>query len=309
MAAAAAAAACAQGTSAAPSPAPAAGPTPDSLVVAVATPNETGDTLRPATGAPRLVVRRIPPSSARDALDAGVDILITRDPETIAYAATRSDLRSVPLPWDRTYLLLQPHPLVDSTTPPADSATHAARAALAADAVRVEARAAANALRWAAHLAACTGPRAIDLLSPAAPPAPRIVYAADDAVAGALAARLVALAGRGDHALRALAPGLDGLPLRAAALSPAALVSALRVGDDAAYVVALPSPADPSSCAAAAALIHGAPWLAADSAALSAQAAPLIDTRAHAIVRRGLPGIVVDSSGEVRAPAAERGAP
>src|SRR3989442_8564958 len=51
----------------------------------------------------------------RDLLDAGIDLLVTDDAGALAYAATRADFASVPLPWDRTYVLLAaaPFPVTD----------------------------------------------------------------------------------------------------------------------------------------------------------------------------------------------------
>ena len=42
----------------------------------------------------------------RDLLDAGADLLLTRDPATLDYAATLPHFQSVPLAWQRTHVLL-----------------------------------------------------------------------------------------------------------------------------------------------------------------------------------------------------------
>ena len=69
-------------------------------------------TAAPVGGARRPVLRWRPAGGdQRDLLDAGVDLLVTDDPGAVAYAATRADFSSVPLPWDRTYVLLAPVPV------------------------------------------------------------------------------------------------------------------------------------------------------------------------------------------------------
>ena len=201
-----------------------------------------------------------PPRDLRDAMDAGADIVVTDDPGTLAYAAQRPGYTSRPLPWRRTYALV--------LTAPTDSAAVVSpgfREALARDAVRVDARAAAG----ASALPACS----------AAPPAAsspartgaRIAYPAADATARDLAARLAALRVAG---VRAILP-LDG----------DAFLAALRAGGEAAYVLALPRTLAPCEDLP---LPGGAAVL------------PLVDTRAHALVRQGAPPMTVDWDGTLR---------
>ena len=68
----------------------------------------TDVTLAPAFGdqLPAVKVRPLRGGDARDALDAGADMLVTDDPAVLAYAATRPDLDATPLPWERTYVLV-----------------------------------------------------------------------------------------------------------------------------------------------------------------------------------------------------------
>jgi len=201
-----------------------------------------------------------PPRDLRDAMDAGADIVVTDDPGTLAYAAQRPGYASLPLPWSRTYALV--------LTAPAESAAVVApgfREALARDAVRVDARAVAG----ASTLPACS----------AAPPASsspartgaRIAYPAADATARDLAARLAAL---GTAGARAILP-----------LEDDAFLAALRAGREAAYVLALPRTLAPCEDLP---LPGGAAVL------------PLVDTRAHALVRRGAPPMTVDWDGTLR---------
>jgi hypothetical protein len=101
-----------------------------------------------------------------------------------------------------------------------------------------------------------------------------VVYDREDAVARALAERLVALS---DQPMTAV----GGLPGRSVAES-------LRGGSGRAYVVALPRPAlvpcrEVAGWPAGSALI------------------PLIDTRMSVIVRRGVPRLTVDFDGGLRA--------
>lgn len=128
----------------------------------------------------------------RDRLDAGVDLLLTRDRDVVSYAATGGRYRAVALPWSETYLFAGPPPV-----PPA--ALDSLRAELAHDAVQADARPAAE---------ACG-----DSMSGAAPRVPgRIVYPVDDTTANDLAARLVAL-GISGRAFGGVALRADAVPL------------------------------------------------------------------------------------------------
>ncbi len=202
----------------------------------------------------------------RDLLDHGTDLLLTRDPATLDYAATLSHYQSVPLAWHRTRVLLTPG---RARTPPALS--DEARQALAADAVRGEARGAEGPFWWQMQPecgVAGTPPREQATVTP------RIVYDAADPVARDLAERLVGLAAY--H--------------RATGLSGEALARARRLGTDAGYVMSLESrPVDP--CRELQVLIDSAPWL--DPGTI----VPLVDTRLQAIVRRGRSGVTVEWDG------------
>jgi hypothetical protein len=207
----------------------------------------------------------------RDLLDSGVDLLVTRDLGLVEYAAGHRDLRIFPLPWSRTYVLVQPstaHSLRVAVN--ADSL----RGSLARDAVKADARAASG----GETTASCRSEAPI----PAARPVPRIVYLAGDSVARGLAERVVALDSQ-DPDLRAV-----GLP-------DSRLDEALRTGSDRGYIVAL-------SLAAENICSSGIPIPA------GASIHPLIETRAHAIVRRGSPELTVDWDGIPRlAQPADRG--
>lgn len=210
--------------------------------------------------------RRRPPSlvdfrvelegDPRDAFDRGADLVVTRDPELIDYAARRAEFTTIPLPWNRTYVLLWPAD--------ADSTPRRLR-----DAVRAEARPAEPPFWWD-QLAGCAERAAS---SPRAGSS-RVVYVQGDDVARGLAERIVALASA-------------GAGLRTAALQPAEFATSLKSGLDRAYVMALPRQTL-VPCRDSAGWPRGA------------TIQPLIDTRAHAIVRRGAGPLTVDWDGTVR---------
>jgi hypothetical protein len=225
-----------------------------------------GGTLRRADSLPGLVDFRVTRGvDPRDAFDAGADLMVTRDPELLDYAARRPELVTSPLPWSRSYVLLQP-----AAAGPLDKVIgDAERRSLARDAVSADARAAQPPFWWDEVTGCRTGA--------AAGPTPvssRVVYLRGDVVARGLAERLVALAG----------PGTE---LKAAALESADFTAVLRTGSEHAYVVALPRHTL-APCRESAALPNGA------------RIQPLIDTRAYAVVRRGAPSITVEWQGTVR---------
>jgi hypothetical protein len=215
--------------------------------------------------APTAIHFRVEPNSdLRDALDRGADLVVTRDPALVDYVAERAEFATFPLPWSRTYVMIQPAgvQLLDMVR------VETQRRSLARDAVSADARAAEPPL-WLNKLASCpasvaSGPTATSS---------RIVYLRGDEVSRGLAERMVALAG-------------SGTGLRAAALEPSEFARLLRTGSERAYVVALSSHAL-ASC-------MSADWPD------GARTQPLIETRAYAIVRRGAPSLTVDWDGTVR---------
>ena len=243
-----------------------------------------------ASAAPSLSIRPLPTGDARDAIDRGIDVLVTADPLAIDYAAPRSSLTAIPLPWSRTYVLAVPpvasadsallRPLVG------DSAT-AVRGSFARDAVRVEARAAEPPYWWS-ESTGCqpTAPASAPARSDAQQPM-RIAYDARDPVARRLAERLVALGG---HAV-------------AVPLASGALARALRDGTEPAYVLGL-ARSSLDACNDVARLDASAPWLRASAGdvggSLAAHLVPLIDTRERAIVNRDHVSAMIDWDGTLR---------
>ncbi|MGH7626855.1 MAG: hypothetical protein ACREOJ_16260 [Gemmatimonadaceae bacterium] len=200
--------------------------------------------------APALIVRAIAPPLARDALDAGATVLVTGDPDAVAYARSRSDLESVALPWDRSWVLVVPSASTPHPTPGANSAADSLRSALAAGAVREDARASDGDHWWnGAPLSCVSGLTSLaDSGVASASTADRIAYREGDTVARELAERLVALAAVHSPALAALAPSLVGRGrLRAAGLARDAFAQAMATGRDAGYILPLPMRA-PAAC-------------------------------------------------------------
>jgi hypothetical protein len=231
----------------------------------------------------------VAPGDPRDPLDHGVDLLLTRDPVALEYAATLPQFQSVPLAWQRVHVLLTP-----GRARSVPSLSEDARQALANDAVRGEARGARGPFWWE-MLTDCQ----IALSPPRnqSSPAPRIVYDAGDAAARDLAERLVGLArASGPDATTFLDVLLPDRPRRryerATGLTGEALALARRLGNDAGYIVALDSrPVD--ACRDLQTLMDGARWLDPQTIV------PLVETRMHAIVRRGRSGVAAEWDGGV----------
>jgi hypothetical protein len=223
----------------------------------------------------------------RDLLDQGVDLLLTRDPATLEYAATLPQFRSVPLAWQRTRVLLAP-----GRSRSAASLSEDARQVLADDAVRGEARGARGPFWWQ-MMTDCE----VTLSPPRghSTPIPRIVYDASDGAARDLAERFVGLVRASGPAatafLDALLPDRPGRTYqRAAGLTGEALSRAQRGGADAGYVTSVDSrPIDP--CQDLQALMDRAPWLDPETIV------PLVETRLQAIVRRGRSGVTAEWDG------------
>jgi hypothetical protein len=207
-----------------------------------------------------------PGTDPRDALDAGADLIVTRDPEMTEYISGRSEFKSIPLPWSRTYVLVQPSgpKSVDLSL---DDSVHQS---LARDVVRSDARPAQGPFWWVSD----TSCRTRRLSGSARSSSTRIVYPAGDGVARDLAERIVAL----------LAPVTK---LSSGALSSADFAAALDAGSERAFVLSLP-------------LQPLAPCIAVAGLASDLQIQPLVDTRATAIVRRGSPPLTVDWDGTIR---------
>jgi hypothetical protein len=229
---------------------------------------------RSSSGGPTVLDFLTLHGDVRDALDSGIDLLVTRDLDLTQYAARRRDLQTFALPWSETYVLVQPSN-VDTLQGFAEA--DSVRQSLA-EAVRAEARPASSELPRPRCRGAAATPSS-------GPPAARVVHRGSDAAARGLAERIVALNGADPQ-------------LRVEALSDSAFAASLRAGAARAYIVSLSLHPD-DSCAGGLALPPGA------------SIRPLIDTRARAIVRHGSPPLTVDWDGTLRlaAPARPPGPP
>jgi Bacterial extracellular solute-binding proteins, family 5 Middle len=216
-------------------------------------------------------IATISPTGVRDALDGGADLLITRDPTALEYAVRLSGYVDLPLEWNRTYVLLSPgHDHPDA----GELRLESLRDAVHGDARPAEWHEAGR--FWLADLKRC------DVRSRDASGAPgmrhRIVYDQSDRSAADLAARLVGL-------------GVLGRGTVAAGVPPAAFPAALRAGGDAWYVIDAPRRVY-DACRAAA--LELPPWIAGGTIE------PLLDVRAHAAVRRGMPRLALEWDGTLR---------
>jgi len=246
----------------------------------------------PRSGTGRsLVFRHATGGDLRDALHLGADLLVAEDRDVRDYAATLAGFTVEALPWDRVYVIA-----VTTTPVTLAPALTDLRMGLARDAVRVESRAAASDAYWWAPGESCSSS---ETRAPARRPpdrAQRIVFRRDDAVARALAERLVAVAavGASEHggdtgAVRALVG--SGL-IVAHGVPDAEFDETLRSGGDAAYVFSLPHRVH-DRCAATLALHGAVPWLDRSSA----QLVPLVETRAYVAIRNGAGRVRVDWDG------------
>lgn len=220
-----------------------------------------GQFVRPSADAPKVLDFLTVHGDLRDAIDSGADLLVTRDADLAEYASRKGDLRTFPLPWSRTYLLVQPFG-ADSLQ--GFEAADSLRASLARDAVKADARPAQSAPSSCNTVAT---PQRSDQLS-------RVVYPANDVVARGLAERIVAL-------------NANDPELRVEALADSAFAASFRAGRERAYILAVPRSTE-GFCSI------GLPF------PTQAVVRPLIETRARAIVRKGSPALTVDWDGTLR---------
>jgi hypothetical protein len=252
-------------------------------------PRPAGPGGTPPDGQDTVVVRRVSDRGTRDALDQGADILVTRDRSVVAYAAGHPALVSVPLPWDRVYVLV----MHDQPGGRPDSAADPLRAALASDAVQADARAFGSETVLPDTVCAVDAahPASVAVVPLAAagrmPDAARILYDQKDSVARFLAERIAVLASTRSSLLARVAPGLVrmGAEMYAAGLPASEFPRAAMINRGAASIVAIPS-LTPTACSDANALLANAPGLPIQSGDRQTATVPLIETRAWAIVRR-----------------------
>jgi hypothetical protein len=251
--------------------------------------------------APQVTVRITRDADTRDQIDAGMHLLLTDDPRVVRYAATRADYVSLPLAWERVYVVAVPRR--DTSEAPA-AASDALRSSLAQDAVRAEARAATPPYWWD-EVSRCEIPTARSMEIVVSPDL-HISYDRSDPVARQLAERLAALASSPDASHTTAVPPPVSVPrdqlargarATVAGLTPRELEIRFRLGGDLAIVIALPS-RSLAPCIDTAALMSGAPWIAASGSIVAL--APLIETRARALVRRDGLSLIADDRGVLR---------
>ncbi|MEO8226410.1 MAG: hypothetical protein ABI637_03215 [Gemmatimonadota bacterium] len=218
-----------------------------------------------------------PAADGRDLLDAGADLVISRSPSVIAYAEHRAEVVTIPLAWDRTYALLTRA----GGAADGDSLPLAARDAMARDLVGPNARGARGPFWWDDGRGCTTS------ATPRSAVGRRVVYPRGDAVAQALAERVVALAAAPNPP--AWAASLRGAaPLTTLAVDGPGLAHTLGNGIAAAVILRLPAMAPASNC------LDELAWRRDDLLT------PLVDTRALAIIRRGAVRISSDADGSIR---------
>jgi hypothetical protein len=218
----------------------------------------------------------------RDLVDAGADLMVTRDPSVSAYASATGAARVLPLGWDVVYVLVIPAADGDTSRLETVELPDDLTAAAAAADARVPRRP-----YWWEDAGTCPldGPPAN--AAHLQPPVPRILYRADDLTARGLAERVVALLTSGR--LTGMLPSLgNGTQIAAGGLDRPAYDVVLREGGVAAYVVALDRTVL-DTCLAVRTLVESVAW--------RATLVPLVETRAHLVVRRLAGTIALDWDG------------
>jgi hypothetical protein len=278
-----------------------------------------------------------PASDARDLVDQGFDVLVSRDVSVLRYVLERTDYDSWPLPWDRTYVLLV-HALLTEGTPEAGSPrgipASVART-LAGEAVRAEARP-PRGPRWWERADGCflrlpagagVGYAARWARSPEVEESRtlRIAFRSDDPTARDLSERLVALTGPGsargeaEWVRRQLPQAAEDSRVQALGHGPSAFARALGEGSEAAYVIALPDrPSAP--CEELGNLVASAGWLGlrlpgpersgivpASRLDLGQSLVSLVQTRSRLILRGGTPPLLLEGDGTLVYPATSPG--
>ena len=219
----------------------------------------------PSPGSPlaRISVHSPTTVDERDFLDAspGADLLITRRSAVINYGRSKSGFSDVPLPWDRIYVTIAPVPSIET-----GSRGEGFRESLAREVVRADAREARGPFWWDAT--PCPGTTPLQPMGRRS----QVVYEVGDEPGRAIAERIVAL---------------ERSAFQVAGLPRSEFLASLAEGEAAMYVTTLARTV-PLSCSAVPA------WPAA------ATVNSLVDVRAHALIRSGLPAILIESDGTVR---------
>ncbi|HEX2168262.1 MAG TPA: ABC transporter substrate-binding protein [Longimicrobiales bacterium] len=230
-----------------------------------------------APPAPDTIVVEAFGADLREAIDAGVDVVVTHEDATIEYARARSGYSIAPLTWSRTYVLATTRGPGSPTSPPSNAFPDAL--------VGAEARPAEPPFWWSGCSPA---PSPGD---PVAVAENRVLYQRGDQVARTIAERIAALArGRAPAWLAAHFPD-GGAPAAVGAGAPE-LIDAVRARSTLAIVIALPRVQYGGCAAPSAELVE--PLLA------GWHLTPLVDTRDRLIHRTGIGHVTVDADGTIR---------
>jgi hypothetical protein len=247
-----------------------------------------GQSAASASPSDTVAVHRVRDADARDVIDRGTDVVVTRDRPAAAYARARPGLVVVPLAWDRTYVLV-----VHGLPAVPDSEMAPLRAALAADAIRADARPFDAPLDLPAaricdeDVAHRTVPGGIRFAGQGRKPyTEHVIYDEGDSTARFLAERVAVLASTRSKLLAGVAGALDpvGTEMSVTGVPSGEVSRALMDDRGAAYVVAIPSG---TSLGCSEAGLHAAASLAPGAVGQDPHPGivPLIQTRATAIVR------------------------
>lgn len=238
-------------------------------------------------------------SDVRDLLDRGVDLVVTADPGAIEYAEQHPDFVARPLTWQQTYGLFLP-PSDSLVSEESNGLPVAFLEALATEAIRRDARAHqadANACTIARH--ATTVAR--DAASRATPHA--LVYLRQDPTARDLTERLVVLHTMGGDALplklrKVLSSDAPATALTLEGVSRSALVDHVERGVKDIIIGSLPTLAM-SACSTDLSSSYGDMADVLWQAWAAGRFLPLVDTRAHLLVRKGVGPLHVDAFGQI----------
>ncbi len=272
-----------------------------------ASPGEVRVVAEDSARTPTSITFRHPENAdARGALDRGVDVLVSEDPEVLAYARALPGFTTEPLPWSRTYVVAA----AEAAGRPRGGIPSDALDRLARGAVRAAARPARPPFWWRDENCSDSETTRADATQPqdsapsrtlSAGAASRIVYPAGDPVARAIAERLVGLAGLGSASppwLSEAVPALDATssPPVAAELDPVSLAWATREGEALAFVIPVPrAPGGP--CVSASLGEEDDVVRIALAPASGLRITPLLDVRSSVVIRSGIAGIGIDGDG------------
>lgn len=199
------------------------------------------------------------------------DVIVTRNPIVIAYAATRSDFLVKPLPWDITYVV------VTATRPTAQTGPSLAeRTAIARDAVTADVRSATEPFAWRSD-SICANSRMTTSQTFNSNAPPIIAFSSDDIIARQLAERMVSLLTTNTRTSWIASEFGQHRPVSGFRIAPFpadSLDTILATGR--AIAAVRPVARDPRT-----------PCGTRTNAPVPLGAIPLVDSRAHVLVRRG----------------------